>query len=133
MGFIDNVAPSATEMPPAKLADGGELKCSPEGQTVLFTFKTVIEPKAGHISLFKVICGEVKEGMELVNENTGSTEGSASSSCGWQGSQTSGPACSRRHRGHHQAEGYCHSSYPAHAGKAIKLQPIEFPEPRLRQ
>jgi elongation factor G len=74
MGFIDNVAPSAVEMPPKRLADGGTLSCTPEGPTVLFVFKTVIEPRAGQISLFKVMSGELREGMELVNDNTGGIE-----------------------------------------------------------
>jgi elongation factor G len=74
MGFIDNVAPCSIEMPPARLADGGMLERKADGPTVLFVFKTVIEPRAGHITLFKVMSGEVKEGMDLVNDNTGSTE-----------------------------------------------------------
>jgi elongation factor G len=41
---------------------------------VLFAFKTVIEPRAGHVTLFKVMSGEVTEGMDLVNDNTGGTE-----------------------------------------------------------
>ena len=134
MGFIDNVAPSATEMPPAKLADGGELKCAPEGQTVLFTFKTVIEPKAGHISLFKVMCGEVKEGMELVNENTGTTEriGQLFIVDGKDRKQVD-----RLVVGDIGGTIKLKDTATAHTlhspGKAVKLQPIEFPEPRIRQ
>jgi elongation factor G len=74
MGFIDNVAPSAIEMPPEPMENGEELRCSTDGPTVLFTFKTVIEPHAGHVSLFKVMSGSVSEGMELINDNTGTTE-----------------------------------------------------------
>lgn len=74
MGFIDNVAPSAVEMPPEELEDGGTLPCTADGPAVLFTFKTIIEPRAGHISLFKVMSGEVKEGTDLTNDNTGTTE-----------------------------------------------------------
>ncbi len=134
MGFIDNVAPSATEMPPAKLADGGELKCAPEGQTVLFTFKTVIEPKAGHISLFKVMCGEVKEGMELVNENTGTTEriGQLFIVDGKDRKQVD-----RLVVGDIGGTIKLKDTATAHTlhspGKAVKLQPIELPEPRIRQ
>jgi elongation factor G len=134
MGFIDNVAPSATEMPPAKLEDGGELKCAPEGQTVLFTFKTVIEPKAGHISLFKVMCGEVKEGMELMNENTGTTEriGQLFILDGKERKQVEKLVV-----GDIGGTIKLKDTATAHTlhtpGKAIKLQPIEFPVPRIRQ
>ena len=73
-GCIDNVAPCATEMPAEELADGGTLPGRADGPAVLFTFKTVIEPRSGHITLFKVMSGEVKEGTDLVNDNTGATE-----------------------------------------------------------
>jgi elongation factor G len=134
MGFIDNVAPSAIEMPPAKLADGGELSCSPEGRTVLFTFKTVIEPKAGHISLFKVMCGEVKEGMELVNENTGTTEriGQLFIVEGKERRQVE-----KLVTGDIGGTIKLKDTATAHTlhspGMHVQLQPIEFPAPRLRQ
>ena len=134
MGFIDNVAPSATEMPPAKLADGGELKCSPDGQAVLFTFKTIIEPRAGHISLFKVMCGEVKEGMELVNENTGTTEriGQLFIVDGRERKQVEKLVV-----GDIGGTMKLKDTATAHTlhtpGKPVKLQPIEFPAPRIRQ
>lgn len=74
MGFIDNVAPSATEMPPEQTADGGELPCDPAGAPVLFVFKTLVEPFLGKITFFKVCSGEIKEGMELTNSATGEVE-----------------------------------------------------------
>ncbi|MBK9060289.1 MAG: elongation factor G [Flavobacteriales bacterium] len=74
MGFIDNVAPSAEEMPAAITEDGVELPCSVDGPTVLFTSKTTIEPRSGRITLFKVMSGELKEGDELTNANTDANE-----------------------------------------------------------
>jgi elongation factor G len=41
---------------------------------VLFTFKTALEAHSGRITYFKVMSGEVREGMDLVNTNTGGTE-----------------------------------------------------------
>ncbi|MBL0043174.1 MAG: elongation factor G [Flavobacteriales bacterium] len=134
MGFIDNVAPSAVEMPTEELVDGGELKCDVNGPTVLFTFKTMVEPKSGHITLFKVMSGEVREGADLVNDNTGSTErinqlfildGKERRSveklvAGDIGGTIKLKATSTAHTLHTP-------------GKTIKLQPIAFPEPRLRQ
>jgi len=70
MGFIDNVAPSATEMPAEKCVDGTELKCDPAKPTSIFIFKTLIEPHLGRLSLFKVISGEVTPGMDFTNETT---------------------------------------------------------------
>ncbi|MCB0763472.1 MAG: elongation factor G [Flavobacteriales bacterium] len=74
MGFIDNVAPAPLEMPAEELEDGGTLPCTADGPTALFIFKTVIDPRAGHLSLFKVMSGEVREGETLVNDNTGTSE-----------------------------------------------------------
>jgi len=134
MGFIDNVAPSAIEMPDEKTEDGSNLSCTADGPTVLFTFKTVIEPRAGHITLFKVMRGEVQEGMELVNENTGNTE-RINQLFIVDGKE-------RIHVNKLQAGDIggtiklkdTATAHTLHApGKAVKLQPIAFPGPRLRQ
>ncbi|MGX5820800.1 elongation factor G [Chitinophaga lutea] len=74
MGFIDNVAPSAVEMPPERTEDGGEVPCDPAGPACLFVFKTLLEPHIGKLSFFKVLSGEVKAGQELVNEKGNTIE-----------------------------------------------------------
>lgn len=74
MGFIDNVCPSANEMPPQATKAGDKLTCDANGQACIFIFKTVSEPHVGELSFFKVYSGTVKAGMELVNENTGVSE-----------------------------------------------------------
>lgn len=74
MGFIDNVAPSSIDVKPEKTTDGGELSHDLNGPEVLFIYKTLIEPNLGKMSFFKVISGEVKIGDELVNHQTGQTE-----------------------------------------------------------
>lgn len=74
MSFIDNVCPSAIEMPPQKTTNGGTLPCDPNGPACIFIYKTIIEPHIGELSLFKVYSGTLKAGCELVNENTGVSE-----------------------------------------------------------
>ncbi len=74
MGFIDNVAPSGIESKPEITTDGDELRYDISKPTVLFVFKTHIEPNLGKMSFFKVITGEVTTGMDLVNSQTGSNE-----------------------------------------------------------
>lgn len=74
MSFIDNVCPSANEMPPQHTKAGGSLPCEASGPACIFVFKTIIEPHIGELSLFKVFSGTIKAGTELVNENTGVTE-----------------------------------------------------------
>ncbi|SIO51819.1 elongation factor G [Chitinophaga niabensis] len=68
MGFIDNVAPSAVEMPAEQTEEGKEIPCDPAGPTCLFIFKTLLEPHIGKLSFFKVMSGELKAGQELYNE-----------------------------------------------------------------
>lgn len=74
MGFIDNVCPSANEMPPQKTRKGESLSCDAAGPACIFIYKTVSEPHVGELSFFKVYSGTIKSGMELENESTGVTE-----------------------------------------------------------
>jgi elongation factor G len=74
MGFIDNVAPSSREMTPEETVDGKQIICDPKDTTILFVFKTIIEPHLGKLSFFKVISGEIKTGQDLINNKTGSME-----------------------------------------------------------
>ncbi len=74
MGFIDNVAPSASEMPAEILENGESINCETTAATRLFIYKTLVEPHLGKLSLFKVLSGELTVGMELQNEKTNTTE-----------------------------------------------------------
>jgi len=74
MGFIDNVCPSANEMPPQKTKSGDSLTCDANGPACIFIYKTVSESHVGELSFFKVYSGTVKSGMELENETTGVSE-----------------------------------------------------------
>ncbi len=134
MGFIDNVAPSAIEMPAEETEDGSMMKCSSEGPTVLFTFKTVIEPRAGHITLFKVMRGEVSEGMELTNDNTGTTE-RINQLFIVDGKERI--PVQKLEAGDIGGTMKLKDTATAHTlhkpGTAVKLRPIAFPAPRLRQ
>jgi elongation factor G len=74
MGFIDNVCPSANEMPPQKTISGDKLPCDANGPACIFVYKTVSEAHVGDLSYFKVFSGTIKTGMELVNESNGVVE-----------------------------------------------------------
>jgi elongation factor G len=74
MGFIDNVCPSANEMPDQPTQNGPALPCNALGPVCIFVYKTIVESHVGEMSLFKVFSGTVKSGMELVNETTGVSE-----------------------------------------------------------
>ena len=74
MGFIDNVAPSATEMKPEPTEDGEEVERATDGDPVLFVFKTLVEPNLGKMSFFKVISGNLTAGTDLLNHQSGQVE-----------------------------------------------------------
>jgi len=74
MGFIDNVAPSPREAKPELTSDGKEIPFDPTQPTVLFVFKSQLEPNLGKLSYFKVISGEVTGNSELINSQTGALE-----------------------------------------------------------
>jgi elongation factor G len=74
MGFIDNVAPSAKDALPEHDEKGNEIVHDTQAPTEIFVFKTTYEPNLGRMTFFKVISGELKEGMELLNHQTDQTE-----------------------------------------------------------
>ena len=74
MGFIDDVCPSANEMPPQATKAGEQLPCDAAWTCLFFIYKTVSESHVGDLSYFKVFSGTVKSGMELVNEANGVIE-----------------------------------------------------------
>lgn len=133
MSFIDNVVPSATELFPEKLEDGREIPCDPKGPSAIFIFKTLIEPHLGKLSFFKVVSGEVNAGDDLVNSTSGYPErlnqlfimdgknrnpvtkltaGDIGATLKLKDSATNQTLCS--------------------AGKSIEIEPIHFPEARIR-
>ena len=74
MGFIDNVAPTPREAKPELTIDGKEIPFDPTKQAVLFVFKSQLELNLGKLSFFKVISGEVTSNSELINSQTGALE-----------------------------------------------------------
>ncbi len=67
MGFINDICPSPADRPAAPLEGGGTLACNSDDHTSIFIYKTVSEPKVGNVSYFKVYAGKLKTGDELIN------------------------------------------------------------------
>ena len=74
MGFIDNVAPSPREAKPEHTTDGTEIEFDPDKPTALFVFKSHLEQNLGKLTFFKVISGVITTSSELINSQTGATE-----------------------------------------------------------
>lgn len=51
-----------------------EVAPNPDGQPVLFIFKTISEKNIGELSFFRVYSGKVSPGMDMINEATGKSE-----------------------------------------------------------
>ncbi len=132
MGFIDNVCPSANEMPPQTTISGDKLVCDANGQACIFIYKTISEPHIGETSYFKVYSGTVKPGMELINESNGVTEkihqlfiveGEKRNSTNELVAGDIGATIKLKHT---------HVNNTLHSrGKNLELQPIEFPTPLM--
>jgi elongation factor G len=132
MGFIDNVCPSANEMPPQKTRKGDQLPCNANGPACIFIYKTVTEQHIGELSYFKVYSGTIRSGMELVNETTGVSE---------KLNQLFIVEGSRRTNTNELVAGdigatlklkNTHINNTLHdRGRNIELQPIEFPPPNM--
>jgi elongation factor G len=69
MEFLCNVAPNPTDVAGMKNSDDKIIKVDATLPASIFVFKTTFEQHIGEISYFKVITGEISEGMDLVNNN----------------------------------------------------------------
>lgn len=133
MGFIDNVAPTPHEAKPEITIDGKEIPCDPSKPTVLFIFKSHLEPNLGKLSFFKVISGEVTTNSELINSQTGSVErihqlfimdGKTRNSVDKLVAGDLGATLKLKDT---------YTNQTLHAkGFDVTIKPIEFPQPRIR-
>jgi elongation factor G len=133
MGFIDNVAPTPKEAKPEIAADGKEIPLDQNKPTVLFVFKTHLEPNLGKLSFFKVIQGEVTTNSELVNSQTGAVErihqlfimdGKIRNGVDKLVTGDIGATLKLKDT---------YTNQTLHAkGYDVTVKPIEFPEPRIR-
>ncbi len=74
MGFIDNVTPSALNMPAEQSLEGESIEPKVDADPSVFIFKTKYEPNVGKISYFKVKSGEINSSDKLMNSRTGELE-----------------------------------------------------------
>ena len=133
MGFIDNVAPTPREAKPELTIDGKEIPFDPTKQAVLFVFKSQLELNLGKLSFFKVISGEVTSNSELINSQTGALE--RFHSLFIMDGKTRNPV-DKLVAGDIGATLKLKDTYTnqtLHAkGFNVTIDPIDFPEPRIR-
>jgi elongation factor G len=128
MGFIDNVCPSANEMPAQLTVSGEKLLCDPNGPPCIFIYKTISEPHIGDTSYFKVYSGTVRPGMELVNESNGVSEKLNQLFIVEGGKRSNVTELQAGDIGATIKLKHTHVNNTLHArGKNYELEPIEFP------
>ncbi len=132
MGFIDNVCPSANEMPPQTTKSGEKLNCDASGPACIFIYKTISEPHVGDLSFFKVYSGTIKSSMELENESTNVTEKINQLFLVEGNKRTATNELVAGDIGATLKLKNTHTNNTLHArGKNYELHPIEFPPPNM--
>lgn len=130
--FITKVAPSADEMPDARTDEDKEIKCNSSDPASLFIFKTNVESHIGEINYFKVMSGEINEGMDLINSVTGNKERLSQLYVSAGKNRVKVPKVVA---GDIAATVKLKSTKTNHtlaANSGIKFPPIDFPEPKFR-
>jgi elongation factor G len=130
MEFIVNTVPSPADMSPEK-ASGKDIKCDKTGKPSLFVFKTSVEAHIGEINYFKVMSGEIKEGIDLNNISIHVKERIA---------QIFAVAGKNRVKVPNMSAGDIGATVKLKGTKTnhtlavenIKFDPIQFPEPKYR-
>jgi|AntRauTorckE5430_2_1112549.scaffolds.fasta_scaffold06734_2 elongation factor G len=135
MGFINDVCPSPADRPDAKLLDSDtKLACDGDAETTVFIYKTMTEPQVGLVSYFKVYAGTLKSGDELINQKNQTTE-------------RFGQIFITEGKNREQVEELKAGDIGAtvklknthtnntldEKGTDLKIDPIHFPEPRIRE
>jgi elongation factor G len=130
MEFIVNTVPSPADMSPEK-ASGKDIKCDKTGKPSLFVFKTSVETHIGEINYFKVMSGEIKEGIDLNNNSTHVKERIAQIFAVAGKNRIKVPGMSAGDIG---ATVKLKGTKTNHtlAVENIKFDPIQFPEPKYR-
>ena len=79
LDFFTEYLPAPSQMPKAKAHMSGktdvvEINCAPNEKTVTYIFKTMSEGHLGDMSFFRTMSGNVRPGMDLMNQQTQTSE-----------------------------------------------------------
>ncbi len=131
--FISEAAPGPHETAPAMTTDGKEIKCDSKAPVSVFVFKTSMEQHIGEINFFRVMSGEITEGMDLVNSSSSAKE---------RFSQLLVVAGKTRHKAAKLSAGDIGATVKLKntkanhtlgaPGNSVEFEPIVYPEPKYR-
>jgi elongation factor G len=129
--FISQVAPSPNEVPPP-VAGSKAVPCDPAGPATLFVYKSAVETHIGEINYFKVMSGEIKEGMDLTNTTTQNKERIAQIFVVSGKNRTKVPNMLAGDLGATVKLKATRTNHTLSVDNSLKFQAIEFPEPKYR-
>ncbi|MBN2273695.1 MAG: elongation factor G [Bacteroidales bacterium] len=129
--FITQVVPSPDELPAVK-AGNKEVKCDKSGTPAMFVFKTSMETHIGEINYFKVMSGQISEGMDLVNNTTKNKERIAQIFAVAGKNRNKVPSMVAGDLGATVKLKGTRINHTLSADTSLKFDPIVFPEPKYR-
>jgi elongation factor G len=129
--FITQVVPSPSDMSVPK-AGNKEVKCDPAGPATLFVYKSAVETHIGEINYFKMMAGEMKEGMDLTNNTTQNKERIAQIFLVAGKNRTKVPGMVAGDLGATVKLKATKTNHTLSVDTSIKFPAIEFPEPKYR-
>ncbi|MDR3271976.1 MAG: elongation factor G [Flavobacteriaceae bacterium] len=133
MGFLNDIAPSPADRPARKLQNGELLPCNSAGKTTIFIYKTLSEPQIGMVSYFKVLSGKLKPGEELTNATNGETERISQIFVTEGKDRTPVNELIAGDLGVTVKLKYGHTNDTLNKDSERKVNPMEFPENRIRK
>lgn len=133
MEFLTRVLPSPDEMPGMPDETGKIIKINAGAPVSAYVFKSTIEQHIGEINYFKVITGEISEGMDIVNMNTSSKERISQIFATAGKNRVKIPKITAGDIGATvKLKGTKTAQTLGAANNTIKFGPIVFPEPKFR-
>jgi elongation factor G len=129
--FISQVTPSPDDVP-APMAGNKAVKCDVAGPATLFVYKSSVETHIGEINYFKVMSGEIKEGIDLTNNTTQNKERIAQIFVVAGKNRTKVPNMLAGDLGATVKLKATRTNQTLSTDTSIKFAPIEFPEPKYR-
>ena len=134
MEFFADVFPSPSDIPaPVNVTTGEELKCDVSLPASAFIFKSAMEQHLGEVNYFKVMSGEITEGMDVVNSKTGNKDRISQLFVVAGKNRTKVPKLVAGDIGQTVKLKNARSGQTLSAqGSNIEFAPISFPEPKFR-
>ena len=131
--FFTQVFPSPCDLPAPVDINGNPVKCDAVGAASAFIFKSAIEQHLGEVNYFKVMSGEISEGMDVVNSKTSNKDRISQLFAVAGKNRTKVPKLTAGDIGQTvKLKSVRTGQTLASPGSNIAFAPVDFPEPKFR-